>query len=121
MHAAPRRHTCRTMDTIRHLLLLGLADQTSAAAPWTRIGPWNIIDDKDIKGESGTLASAASPAAHPEVIYAGGQNNGVSSGVVKTVDGGMHWKLMSKGLWDTRVLGVCASTQVKHAPLLNLP
>ena len=57
-------------------------------------------------GESGTLASAASPKANPSVIYAGGQNNGVSSGVVKTVDGGIHWKRMSKGLWDTRVLGV---------------
>jgi len=78
----------------------------AAGGPWDRIGPWNIFDDKDIKGESGTLACAASPAGHPDVIYAGGQNNGVSSGIIKTVDGGRHWTRNSKGLWDTRVLGV---------------
>ena len=50
-------------------------------------GPWNIFDDKDIKGEAGTLACAASPAANPDLIYAGGQNNGVSSGIIKTTDG----------------------------------
>ena len=27
-------------------------------------------------GESGTLASAASPKANPKLIYAGGSNNG---------------------------------------------
>ena len=36
-------------------------------------------------GEAGTLASAASPAANPDLIYAGGQNNGASSGVLKTI------------------------------------
>ena len=40
------------------------------------------------------------------MIYAGGQNNGVSSGVIKTIDGGKHWTRTSKGLWDTRILGV---------------
>ena len=76
----------------------------SAGGAWDRIGPWNIFDDKDIKGEAGTLACAASPASHPEIIYAGGQNNGVSSGVLKTVDGGKHWSRKSRGLWDSRVL-----------------
>ena len=27
-------------------------------------------------------------------------------GVIKTVDGGLHWTRQSKGLWDTRILGV---------------
>jgi hypothetical protein len=57
-------------------------------------------------GESGTLATAASLAAVPDLIYAGGQNNGASSGVLKTIDGGIHWTRQSKGLWDTRVLAV---------------
>ena len=75
--------------------------------PWDRIGPWNLFDAKNpLLGESGTLASAASPKANPDLIYAGGQNNGVSSGVLKSVDGGKHWLRKSKGLWDTRVLGV---------------
>ena len=60
----------------------------AASTPWTRVGPWNIFDDKDIRGEAGTLATAASPQDKPDTIYAGGQNNGVSSGVLKTVDGG---------------------------------
>lgn len=77
-----------------------------ASAPWDRIGPWNIFNDRDGHGEAGTLACAASPAANPSVIYAGGQNNGVSSGIIKTVDGGEHWTRNSHGLFDTRVLGV---------------
>lgn len=59
-----------------------------------------------LAGEAGTLASAASPAANPNLIYAGGQNNGASSGVLRTVDGGVHWTRQSRGMWDTRVLGV---------------
>ena len=60
------------------------------------------------------MACAASPAGNPNVIYAGGPNNGVSSGVIKTIDGGKHWTRTSKGLWDTRILGV-------RAALLNIP
>ena len=91
------------------MTLAALAHLTTALAggtTWDRIGPWNIFDDKDGKGESGTVACAASPAGNPNVIYAGGQNNGVSSGVIKTIDGGKHWTRTSKGLWDTRILGV---------------
>jgi len=78
-----------------------------SVSAWDRIGPWNLFNDKDpLKGEAGTIACAASPAANPDVIYAGGQNNGVSSGIIKTTDGGKHWARKSKGLWDTRVLGV---------------
>lgn len=91
------------------MTLAALAHLTTALAggtTWDRIGPWNIFDDKDGKGESGTVACAASPAGNPNVIYAGGQNNGVSSGVIKTIDGGKHWTRNSKGLWDTRILGV---------------
>lgn len=57
-------------------------------------------------GESGTLACAASPSQQPHIIYAGGQNNGVSSGILKTEDGGRKWVRKSSGLWDTRILGV---------------
>ena len=89
------------------LTLATLARTTLAGGTtWDRIGPWNIFDDKDLKGEAGTVACAASPAGNPNVIYAGGQNNGVSSGIIKTIDGGKHWTRNSKGLWDTRILGV---------------
>ena len=30
----------------------------------------------------------------------------MSSGIIKSVDGGKHWTRNSKGLWDTRILGV---------------
>ena len=94
------------------------ADATATApatssSTWDRIGPHNIFNAYSDggkgtlpMGEAGTLAGASSLAAKPEVIYAGGQNNGVSSGVIKTVDGGRHWVRASKGMWDTRVLGV---------------
>ena len=74
--------------------------------PWGHVGPWNIFDDKDNKGEAGTLAAAASPKANPNLIYAGGHNNGVSSGIIKSVDGGSHWTRNSKGMWDTHIFGV---------------
>ena len=57
-------------------------------------------------GEAGTLASAASPKTNPNLIYAGGQNNGVSSGVIRTTDAGLHWERKSRGLWDTAVSAV---------------
>ena len=60
---------------------------------WERVGPWNIFDDKFNNGESGTLACAASPEQNPHIIYAGGQNNGVSSGILKSVNGGMNCTL----------------------------
>lgn len=80
----------------------------AAGGPWDRIGPWNIFDDKRSppQGEAGTLACAASPRDKPNIIYAGGQNNGVSSGIIKTVNGGVNWTRQSKGLWDTRISGV---------------
>jgi len=80
----------------------------AGGASWDHIGPHNIFDDKNGMGEAGTLASAASPAAHPNIIYAGGSNNGASSGILKTVDGGKHWTRNSNGLWDTRIKGVFA-------------
>jgi hypothetical protein len=95
---------CRPAMTLAALAHLTTA--SGGGTTWDRIGPWNIFDDKDGKGESGTVACAASPAGNPNVIYAGGQNNGVSSGIIKTIDGGKHWKRTSKGLWDTRILGV---------------
>ena len=47
------------------------------------IGPFNIFDDKNLQGEAGTLANAASPASNHDLIYAGGHNNGVSSGILR--------------------------------------
>jgi len=76
-------------------------------------GPHNIFDAYNDNGkgslpmgEAGTLAGASSLASKPDIIYAGGQNNGVSSGIIKTVDGGKHWERKSIGIWDTRILGV---------------
>ena len=57
-------------------------------------------------GEAGTLADAVSPASNPNLIYAGGQNNGASSGVLKSVDGGRHWTVASNGMFGTRVEGL---------------
>ena len=78
----------------------------ASGTPWEPIGPWNIGDDKDNKGEAGTLSAAASPKANPNIIYTGGHNNGVSSGILKSVDGGSHWTKNSSGIWDTHILGV---------------
>jgi hypothetical protein len=78
----------------------------ATGTPWEHVGPWNIFDDKDNKGEAGTLAAAASPKANPNVIYTGGHNNGVSSGILKSVDGGSHWTRNSSGIWDTHIMGV---------------
>ena len=80
------------------------AEEGQAGSDWDRVGPWNLFDGTDPTkssgmGESGTLASAASPKANPDLIYAGGSNNGVSSGVLKTIDGGVHWTRESKGIW----------------------
>ena len=36
------------------------------------------------------MADAVSPASNPLLMFAGGQNNGASSGVVKSLDGGKH-------------------------------
>jgi len=73
---------------------------------WTAIGPWGIGDDIDGKGEAGTLADAVSPWGNPRIIYSGGRNNGASSGVLKSVDGGDHWVIKSKGIFDTRVVAL---------------
>ena len=70
---------------------------------WQKVGPFNIGDDIYMHGEAGTLADAASPSGNPNIIYAGGQNNGASSGVLKSVDGGKHWALASNGMWNTRI------------------
>ena len=73
---------------------------------WTKIGPWGIGDDVDAKGEAGTLADAVPPAGNPKLIYTGGRNNGASSGVLKSVDGGDHWTLASNGIFDTRIVSL---------------
>ena len=96
---------------IEYVMLLfacvGGYDSGRGGSEWDRIGPWNLYNAKNsLLGESGTVACAASPQANPDVIYAGGQNNGVSSGIIKSIDGGKHWLRKSKGLWDTRILGV---------------
>ena len=93
----------------RVLATVGLATAVSAlgeGSAWERVGPRNIFDDEHGRGEAGTLATAASPAENPSLIYTGGQNNGASSGVMKTTDMGMTWVQASNGLFDTRVQGI---------------
>ena len=85
------------------LLLPTVAAVATAATPWEHVGPRNIFDDEDMNGEAGTLADAASPAANPDLIYAGGRNNGASPGVLKSTDMGRHWVKASNGLLDTRI------------------
>merc|ERR1719424_954805 len=87
------------------LLLLALSAHAAASSPWDRVGPHNIFNAYSDggqgalpMGEAGTLAGASSLATAPLIIYAGGQNNGVSSGVIKTTDGGKHWVRKSNGI-----------------------
>lgn len=89
---------------------------------WTRVGPWGIGDDIEGKGEAGTLADAVSPWGNPSIIYSGGRNNGASSGVLKSVDGGDHWVIKSKGIFDTRVvaLGIVDMDKGDHV-LMSAP
>jgi len=52
---------------------------TSVVLQWMCVpvvftGPFNIFDDKNLQGEAGTLANAASPASNHDLIYAGGHN-----------------------------------------------
>ena len=55
---------------------------------WKKIGPHGIGDDVKGSGEAGTLADSVSPSSNPNLIYAGGRNNGASSGVLKSTDMG---------------------------------
>ena len=96
------------MVALHLLTLAGAAVGTTAGGaqlltPWEHVGPRNIFDDEDMNGEAGTLAGAASPAANPGLIYAGGRNNGASPGVLKSTDRGRHWVKASHGLLDTRI------------------
>ena len=45
----------------------------------------------------------SSPVSNPNLIYAGGKDNGASSGVLKSVDMGRHWKLSSHGMFNTAI------------------
>jgi len=105
------------MITLLLILSLALTPTIHArirgGSAWTRVGPHNIFNayndggkGKLPMGEGGTLAGASSLATSPNIIYAGGQNNGVSSGIIKTIDGGKTWTRQSNGIWDTRILGV---------------
>ena len=75
----------------------------AVAAPWDKIGPRNIGDDARGQGYAGTLADAVSPLSNPSLIYAGGHNNGASSGVLKSTDRGKTWVPRCDGLWDTTI------------------
>ena len=70
--------------------------RSGPSAAWERVGPRNIFDDATGRGETGTLADAASPKSNPQVIYTGGKNNGASSGVLNTLDGGRTWANKTK-------------------------
>ena len=76
------------------------------SVPWTTVGPWNIGDDVGGRGEAGTLADAVSPASNPNLIYAGGKNNGASSGVLKSVDRGVTWTMASRGIFNSKVVAL---------------
>ena len=77
MHSATMRFV-----VVCVVLIVGVsaAPTPPGGGPWTRLGPRNIFDavdaDGNPAGEAGTLTSAASPKANPNLIYAGGQNNG---------------------------------------------
>ena len=71
---------------------------------WTNIGPKNIGDDVHGRGEAGTIGPAVSKDGVK--MYMGGNNNAASSGVLKSIDGGMHWTKVSAGITDTRLLGL---------------
>jgi len=69
---------------------------------WQQIGPSNIGDSvAPYGGESGQLMDAASPFGNPNVIYAGGDKNGGSTGVLKSVDKGQHW--FKASMFEARV------------------
>ena len=63
------------------------------------------VDERELSGPgyAGTLADAVSPQSNPSLIYTGGHNNGASSGVLKSTDGGKTWATTSSGLFDTTV------------------
>ena len=51
----------------------------------------------------------------PNLIYAGGQNNGASSGVLKSTDRGKTWILASNGIFDTRIKALgCVNEACDH-------
>lgn len=77
-----------------------------AGAPWEKLGPKNIGDDRNGQGYAGTVADASSPVSNPNIIYIGGHNNGAASGVLKSEDRGQTWVPVCNGLWDTRIASV---------------
>ena len=87
------------MNALLAVLAVSLVVQgcLGGGSSWEHLGPRNIFDDDSNHGEAGTLATASTPAGSPHIIYTGGMNNGASSGVMKTVDMGMHWVQASKG------------------------
>ena len=108
------------------LLLVGMGQAAASSWPphgttgdWKKIGPWGIGDDVKGKGEAGTLADAVSPSSNPALIYAGGRNNGASSGVLKSTDAGDHWVIASNGLFDTRIIALGLVHQVRKQTLLR--
>ena len=113
----PARSSCRhatSRPLYREMMMrLSFAVAASlalgASAEWEHLGPRNIFNDAAERGESGTLADAASPAANPRLIYTGGSNNGAASGILKSTDGGTTWLRKSKGLFDTRISAVLIS------------
>ena len=55
---------------------------------WEDIGPKNIGDDVNGRGEAGTIAAAVSPISNPNLMYMGGENNAAASSVLKSTDYG---------------------------------
>lgn len=67
------------------------------------------------------IAPAVSPAARPDVIYMGGNNNAASSGVLKSVDGGRHWAKVNRGLFNTVVCGLFVLDDAGEHVLVGTP
>ena len=95
--------------------------EPGSTGKWFAVGPWGIGDDVKALGESGTLADAVSPAGNPNIIYAGGQNNGASSGVIKSTDRGLHWTLASNGIFNTRVQSLMVADDAGEHVLCGVP
>lgn len=103
--------------SVTHLLLATAV----SAAPWEKIGPRNIWDAVDGQGYSGTLADAVSPLSNPNLIYAGGHNNGAASGVLKSTDRGKTWVPYCNGLWDTTVASLIILDEAGDHVLVGTP
>ena len=96
-------------------------NQTASTTNWVELGPFSVWNIKDGRGSTGTVADAASPPGHPEIIYLGGQNNAAASGVMKTTDGGKTWQSVNNGVTDTRIWSVIVDPSDGNHVMVGTP